>query len=292
MFCVISLCLISLMAATIGGTNMLSYHIEQQPLDLQPQEAAFWKRDCEHYQKWMNTVIFDDLQATIPLAESALCVSNVTPEGEPWGVNPEKLTVDWLEPEKLVWIHWSTFFHGSGGYVYDGHIVALRDGEKLTAIFKTTFPSYGRGGIADYRRSTMEIRFDSTSLILTVLQIDTDSMSSDVKIPMAVHMDSDNGVTYVQERTIRRVWTYTVQNSRLTYMNGFEFGELAEKEYPLQEVSEGFRVEIPTLLTFNTQLHAEGTCTGTILLNDTLAPYHDDMSWDPLYGDKGHPPWK
>ncbi len=139
----------------------------------------------------------------------------------------------------------------------------------------------------------MEIRFDSTSSVLTIRQIqeDSDTKRSNTKAPLFVRQDSDNGAIYVREKKVIRLWAYILKDAHLTYANGFEYADLGEREYPLREASEGFRIETPELLTLNPRPRPGNICVGAILLDNALPPYQGP-TMDPLYGDKGHPPWR
>ncbi len=289
----IFLLLTFLFVETAGGENVPGYSLERRPLPLQPQEAEFWNAHCEQYRKWMNVLIIEGSRTSLDLAETASCLDRVHPEGDHRGLNPEKITIGWLDPGKLLWIRWRTFFLGSGGYVYDGHLVVVRDGRKLTKVFQTTFPSSASVGLMNYSHTSMEIRFDSTSSVLTIrqTQVDSGSRRSNPKAPLFVRHEMDNGVIYVREKKVFRQWAYILQDTHLTYANGFEYADLGEREHPLREVSEGFNIETPKLIALNPRQRSGNICAGAILLDNALAPYQGP-TMDPLYGDKGRPPWR
>ena len=240
-------------------------------------------------KEWHNLLVFSNSSIRVPLARSGLFDFGGVPR-EDIGFDPASLKLEWLKEDELLWISWTTFRLGSGGYTHDGHVILQIQGDQSRELFRDCFESIAKGGWAAQYYSSLNISYSESTRIFTFSRRST-AINGNMGVPDIRHpfpftttfTNDDGQVAYISKvHTIGR-WHYKPAGSKLKFLRGSSAVDLGDEAQQIEEIVKGFHITRAALELMNPGIRGQHKATGVVFLDKKLEPY-ETSSDDGLHG--------
>jgi hypothetical protein len=241
------------------------------------------------FTAWQNNfLVFSNSNIRVPLARSAA----VQFLEDTNGFDPASLKLQWLKPDELLLISWTTFYLGSGGYTHDGNVILQIRGGQGRELFRDHIESVARAGWGAQDMSSLEITYNDTNRIFKFTRRHTDIYGNigtpDIQhpYPFTTMFTNDSGeIGYISIVNTIDIWNYKLAGSKLKFLRGNSAVDVGDDGQPVEEIVKGFNITRAALELMNPGLRGQRTVTSVVILNEKLKPYQasDD---DGLGGDK------
>ncbi len=227
------------------------------------------------WKAYQNFLVFPNSNIRVPLARSATELNQLSV-----GFDPTTLKLQWLKPDELLWIHWTTLYQGSGGYTHDGNAI-LQVGESGNReLFRDYFESVGRAGWMAQYSSCLEITYNDRRktfrLTRSTREVWGDMGAPDPKNPLpftVISMNDDGKAFYLSTVDTSDTWTYKLSVNKLKFLHGSSAVEVSDEAKGVEEIVTGFHVSRAELERMNPRLRLQQKVTGLVTLNENCAPY-------------------
>jgi len=267
-----------------AGLDLTAHRIEQANEHSKPYQGGVWT-------EWQNVLVFSNSNISTPLARSGI-VRFGSDFHEDHGFDPASLKLQWLKEGELLWISWTTFYLGSGGYTHDGHVVLQIRSGQARELFRNHFESVAKGGWGAQYFSSLKITYDDRDRTFTFSRRNTE-INGDMgtpKIPnpypfTTAFTNDDGQIGFGSKVHTLKTWQYKLAGNRLKFMRGTEAIDLGHEMQPIEEIVEGFHINRAALEAMNPALRGQREATGIVLIRRELKPY-ETSSDDGLRGDK------
>jgi hypothetical protein len=205
------------------------------------------------------------------------------------GMDPSTLKVEWVVPEELLMIRWTTHIIAYGRSTIEGVVVLEKVQRGWREVFRDYHDNHYSGGATSKHSTWMSLE-PSTSgggLILSLTHA-SNYETADKQHPLKrSSRDYDGQRLYAVQDVFVLEWPCHVESARLTCGEGKKHLDLGEDAFPLQEVAQRaqgiFRLEndeqrdavtaeVMRLRELNPSLSDRPDATGKVLL-DTVPPY-------------------
>jgi hypothetical protein len=241
------------------------------------------------FTAWQNNfLVFSNSNIRVPLARSAA----VQFLEDTNGFDPASLKLQWLKPDELLLISWTTFYLGSGGYTHDGNVILQIRGGQARELFRDHIESVAKGGWAAQQFTSLKIAYNDTSKTLQFTRSHTD-INGDMGVPdirrpypfTTIFTNDSEEAGYISIVNTIDTWDYKLAASKLKFLRGSSAVDVGDDGQPVEEIAKGFNITRAALELMNPGLRGQHTATGVVILNEKLKPYQvsDD---DGLGGDK------
>lgn len=229
----------------------------------------------EDWTGWQNFLTFSNSNIRIPLARSA-----TAPFEDKYGFDPASLKLRWLKPDELLWISWTTFYHGTGGHTYDGNVIYQIHGGQGRELFRDHIESVAKGGWASQDFKKLKMDYNDADRTFQFTRHDA-TVNGGVGLPDPRYLHpftdiftNDSGeICYRSEVDTVDTWQYQLAGSQLKFLHGTSAVDIGADGQPVEEIVKGFHVTHAALESMNPGIRGQATATGIILLNEKTQPY-------------------
>jgi hypothetical protein len=260
------------------STSLTAIGIEEEFLgEKQKMDGAGGYREVKEWRIYVNFPIF---KQRVPIAKRSEEI--LERRNKPYldGVDRDTIKCKWIKENSILWIHWETESHGSGGYVCSGNIlVRIRNG-KTEDLFRDLYLAYARGGWTCEENSGLSFDCDESTVTLSKA---TYCFSADEKKPIALSTRRpDERNAWVQEFNYTTTYAYALEDSGLIFKHQSEKVEIVKASHPPQAIADYFCVPLDRLLVANPKRNSNEAWGGTINLPVLdPKPYKADFSEEP-----------
>jgi len=250
--------------------DLTAYRIEQAPAVKvkRPQGEPY---DAEQ----QNYLVFENSDIRIPLVRSAGDGTD-----ERYGFDPATLKLRWLKQDELLLVTWTTFYHGSGGYTYDGNVILHIRGNRARELFRDSFESIAKAGWAAQSFVSLDIAYDDGSRTFRFTRSDIE-VNGDTKAPDPQHAypfteiftNDDGQVNWRSEVKTVDAWDYKLEHDKLKFVCGWHSVDLGDESRPIADIVKCFNVTRERIDSLNPDLPGRDSTIGPVLLGDACGPY-------------------
>jgi hypothetical protein len=121
------------------------------------------EKETTERKEYLATLEIPDLSLSL-----ALMNCSESPSHE-WAVDKDTLGVEWLEPDRILWIHWCTTRMGNGNYRAEAHVILSLAVSPAKELLREAFMEWGKGGINDYEQTNATYRLERSSPVRIVI---------------------------------------------------------------------------------------------------------------------------
>jgi len=138
------------------------------------------------------------------------------------GLDEDSLLIRWLEPNRLLHIHWTTISIGGGRFQAQGNLLLLKSDGAWSEILRDWREYYYGGGASDYQEVRLEFGWDRAREILSVEEISRISVTGLSAPGPLVESYSREGDTtlYSLDFQVVRTWEATISGRNLQIRPG------------------------------------------------------------------------
>jgi len=250
--------------------NLAAFQIEQGPaVKLKYPQGEPYGVEQQNY------LVFENSDIRIPLVRSAGDGTD-----ERYGFDPATLKLRWLKQDELLLVSWATFYHGTGGYTYDGNVILYIHGNRAHELFRDSFESIAKAGWADQMFISLNIAYDDPSRTFRFTRSDTE-VNGDTKAPDPQHAypfteiftNDDGQMNWRSEVKTVDAWDYKLERDKLRFLRGWHSVDVGDESRPIADIVKGFNVTRERIDSLNPDLPGRDWTIGLVLLGDACSPY-------------------
>ena len=138
------------------------------------------------------------------------------------GLDEEALLIRWLEPNRLLHIHWTTISIGGGRFQAQGNLLLLKSDGAWSEILRDWREYYYGGGASDYQEVRLEFGWDRARKVLFIDEVSSRSgtgLSAPGPLVESYFREGDTSI-YWRAYQVVRTWEATVVEGKLQFRSG------------------------------------------------------------------------
>jgi hypothetical protein len=189
----------------------------------------------------------------------------------------------------MIWLHWSTYSQGTGGFNHQGHVILSLSKNKWQEIFRHNFMSYSRGGWWHYSTSSLDISYEE-GLRLLKLVFSNEEFFADhetTKVFTTLEVDDADDSTaasrYSYTLADKTILAYEFSNETLNFKYGYKAFDTAKNRFQPQALAQHFQTTVAELQRLNPTQRQKKYFSGQIVVTDHAKPLATD-NYDGLNG--------
>jgi hypothetical protein len=191
------------------------------------------------------------------------------------GFDKNSLKFQWLDPEHLLHVQWSTLNIGNGHWTMESNLLLLNHGSDWEVIYRDTQDGCYSGGASSGFIRTYTLAYEASSRVVTVFE------------KYSTRGDEGYFIT-------RTEWRYSLTGNQLTYLDGSCSVDLEKQERTLEEVVkfvsghlglEDAATATAKLQELNPDIRVDAPWTGTVRVSNGMPPHEPWEGHAYRYGD-------